>query len=270
MTDENRHQTITQKLDALKRLTKKGKEYWRATEIMPILGYSSWRRMKGTIERAMGSFEAFGEDPSHHFAATVKVDVSHSGPDGGDFFLSRPACYITVMNGDSRKPEVAEAQQYFAVQTRGMEQIEQLGADLKRIEMRDRLTENTKLLGDAAKDAGVENYGLFHGAGIKAMYSMRLSEIKAQRNIVGKENWLDRMGSEELAANDFRLTQTEAKLRREGVSSERNAINAHATVGKEVRELIDRVGNTLPENLPVEEPIKVVSKRARSSLPKAD
>ena len=255
--------TITERLDLLRRLTPKGVEFWRAREIMPVLGYHTWGNMRNAIERAQKAFSAFDQDPSLHFSETTKVEGSTSGPEGADFFLSRPACYITVMNGDSRKPEIAEGQQYFAVQARGMEKIQQLGSDLRRWDLRQRVTENTKILGSAAKNAGVTRYGLFHAAGIKAMYEMGLDEIKTMRGLGKSENWLDRMGSEELAANDFRITQAEAKLRREGIRGEQKAIDAHASVGREVRGLIKRVGNTAPEHLPVEPPIKAIEKLAK-------
>ena len=188
MSDEPRR-TITERLDGVRRLTPKGVEFWRGREIMPILGYVDWYNMRKAIERAKNAFESLDMEASLHFFETKKVEVSASGPDGSDIILSRPACYITVMNGDARKPEIAEAQQYYAIQTRGMENIQQLGSDMRRIDLRQRVTTNTKALGTAAKEAGVTRYALFHGAGIRAMYEMNISEIKAMRGIAASENW---------------------------------------------------------------------------------
>jgi len=253
--------TITEQLDTVRQITENGVEYWRARSIMAILGYDIWFRFDDVIERAKATFDAVGESSSHHFHATVKEGGTGRGPEGKDYFLSRAACYVIAMNGDTRKPEIAEAQRYFTVQTRHMERIQQWLADGRRVQLRQRVADNTKKLGDAAKAAGVTQYQFFHGAGIVAMYSMRLADIKAKRGIDKKENWLDRMDSEELAANDFRITQTDAKLRRENVQGERAAIEAHREVGKGVRQLIAELGNTMPEDLPVAVPIKEVRKR---------
>lgn len=251
---------VAMRLEAIRRATPEGVDFWRAFELMQVLGYDAWHNFENTIHRAIAAFDASGESSSHHFYETVRVGGT-SGPKGKDYFLSRAACYVTVMNGDPRKPEIAEAQKYFAVQTRRMEKLERFLEDRRRVELRTRVTENTKKLGTAAKDAGVQRYAIFHAAGIKAMYAMRLDEIKAARKISHKENWLDRMGAEELAANDFRLTQAESKLRRESIRGEQKAIDAHATVGREVRNLISKLGNTLPEHLPVERPISEIEKR---------
>jgi DNA-damage-inducible protein D len=255
--------TVTEKLEEIKGLTERGVEYWRARDVMAVLGYDTWQRFDEAIQRAMAAFDAAGEKASHHFSGAAKESETGKGPEGKDYFLSRPACYVIAMNGDPRKPEIAEAQRYFAIQTRQMEQIHQRLADEKRVALRDRVTENTKKLGEAAKGAGVTRYGIFHAAGIKEMYNMRLDEIKARRGLDPKENWLDRMGAEELAANDFRLTQADAKIRRENIKGEQQAIDAHAAVAKGVRTLIGRLGNTMPEDLPVEQPISEVKKRLK-------
>lgn len=260
--------TVTEKLDAVRQYTERGQEFWHARQIMKPLGYSTWEYFDNAIKRAMDTFEAVGEDPSHHFLETTKVGGTGKGPEAKDYFLSRAACYVIAMNGDNRKPEIAEAQRYFAIQTRHMERIQQWLADEKRVEIRKRVSDNNTKLGRAAKAAGVSRYNLFHGAGIVAMYSMRLAEIKVKRGIGEKENWLDRMDAEELAANDFRITQTEAKLKRENIRGEEAAINAHRQVGKGVRDLIAELGNTMPEDLPVAVPISEVKKRLTVSKKK--
>lgn len=253
--------TVTEKLDAVRQTTARGVEYWHAREIMGVLGYESWRNFDGVIKRAMNTFDALGEATSHHFVETVKMAGNDGGPEGKDYFLSRAACYVIAMNGNPQKAEIAEAQRYFAIQTRHMERIQQWLADERRLEIRKRVSDNNTRLGKAAKAAGVSRYNLFHGAGIVAMYSMRLADIKVKRGIGENENWLDRMDTEELAANDFRITQAEAKLRRENIQGERAAIEAHRQVGKGVRDLISELGNTMPEDLPVAVPINEVKKR---------
>jgi DNA-damage-inducible protein D len=257
--------TVTENLERIKGLTDRDVEYWHARDLMPVLGYVEWRNFKGAIERAMASFTAAGEEASHHFVETNKVMIAGKGAEHAveDFFLSRAACYLIAMNGDSGKPEIAEAQQYFAVQTRRMEKLERLIADQRRVDLRNRVKDRNSKLNGTAQAVGVKRFGLFHGAGINAMYRMRLSDLKAKRGIADKEDWLDRQGVEELAANEFRITQTDSKIRRESIQGEDQAIKAHAEVGAEVRDAIRRVGNAMPENLPPEPPIKEIEKRLK-------
>jgi DNA-damage-inducible protein D len=257
--------TITEKLDAIKHLTAKGVEYWHARELMPVLGYDKWSNFHGAIEQAKIAFDAAGEDASNHFSDTGKMVTIGSGAERiiDDYYLSRPACYIIVMNADSSKPEIAEGQKYFAIQTRRMEKIDRLIVAQRRVALRNRIKDRNSRLTSTAQQAGVRQFALFHGAGIFALYKMRLTELKAKRGIGGNEDWLDRQGVEELAANEFRITQTDAKIRREGITGEEPAIRAHAKVAGEVREAIRRSGNTMPENLPQEPSIKEIEVSSR-------
>lgn len=259
------HQTITEKLDAIKRLTAKGAEYRHARELMPVLGYREWRNFKGAIEQAKIAFGAAGEDATYHFGDTTKMVVIGTGAERSidDYFLSRPACYLIVMNADSSKPEIAEGQKYFAIQTRKMEKIERYVADQRRVALRHRVKDRNSRLTSTAQQAGVRHFALFHGAGINALYDMRLTDLKAKRGIGENEDWYDRQGVEELSANDFRITQADAKMKREGIKSEELAIRAHAQVGREVRQAIRRSGNTMPEVVPQEPSIKEIEKRLR-------
>lgn len=256
-------ENITEKLDAIRHFTAKGVEYWEARELMPVLGYERWENFSDLIDRARAAFDAAGEHSSHHFREATKVMKGGKGAEieAADFYLSRPACYITVMNGDSTKEEIAEGQRYYAIQTRRMEKVDRLAADLKRVALRNRVRDNNSRLNGTAKQIGVINYALFNGAGIHAMYQMRLTDLKAKRGIGTNEDWYDRQGVEELAANDFRVTQTDAKIKREGVMGERAAINAHVSVSKEIRQAITRMGNAMPENWTPEPPIKEIEKR---------
>jgi DNA-damage-inducible protein D len=263
--------TITQKLDQIRYYTERGVEYWRAHELMDALEYKDWRNFVSVIEKAMTSFDAAGEESAKHFVATTReMGLGQGGVrEGEDYFLSRGACYIIAMNGDVTKPAIAEAQRYFAIQTRQMERVVQALNDQQRVALRHRVRDHNKGLGSAAKDAGVKRYGVFHGAGIRAMYGRALDAMKAMRGIT-ESDWLSRAGIEELAANDFRITQTKAKLERDRIHEEAVAIKAHESVASEVRAAIDRIGGTMPENLPVEPPIKVVEKRLKvSAKPRA-
>jgi DNA-damage-inducible protein D len=163
------------------------------------------------------------------------------------------------------------AQQYFVVQTRRQELDDQLAADRERLEIRKQTAEEFKALSGAAQQAGVQSrmFGVFHDAGYKGLYGgLGRDQIKRRKGVTEKENLLDRMNATELAANQFRMTQTRDKLAREGVRTEQQAIRTHEQVGKEVRDAIRRIGGTLPENIPPAEHIKEVEKRVKKAKPR--
>ena len=256
-----------------KKINEHGAEFWSAREIYQFLGYSQWRGFEDAITRAIISCKQSGNEPAYHFADVRKlIDIGKGGVrEVNDYNLSRFACYLIAQNGDPRKPEIALAQKYFAVQTRRQELNDALAADLERLEFRRQTAEEFKALSGAARDAGVQNrmFGIFHDAGYKGLYGGRGRDaIQKFKGIPEKENLMDRMDTTELAANQFRMTQTRDKLAREGIKDQNIAIRTHEEVGKEVRTAIEKIGGTMPEEIPPAEHIKHVEKRVKGALKK--
>jgi DNA-damage-inducible protein D len=260
--------SIVNSLDNSKRLSAKGGEYWMGRSIQDILGYDKWDKFENVIRRAMKACESAGINPDNHFLQTGKmVDIgSGAQRERGDYFLTRYACYLVAMNGDTSKPEVGIAQTYFAVQARKQEVQDRLTETERRIQLKERVKNANRSLTSTAKRAGVQRYALFHDAGYQGLYEMGLAEIKKKKGIAPKENLLDRAGRTELAANEFRITQTSDKLLREGINKEQLAIETHRKVGREVRKVIEKLGGTLPENLSPEESIKKLTGRKKKKL----
>lgn len=258
--------------EGLKKVNQHGIEYWSARDLQPLLGYSQWRRFENAIKKAEESCKQSGNDPKHHFAGAGKQIQLGKGAFQtiDDYHLSRFACYLIAQNGDPRKPEIAHAQKYFAIQTRRQELSDELAADLERLELRKQASVEFKALSGAARDAGVQDkmFGIFHDAGYKGLYGgFGVDVIKARKGIDPKEQLMDRMNTTELAANQFRMTQTRDKLKRENIRNQRDAIETHEAVGKEVRAAISKIGGILPENIPPAEPIKNVEKRLKKAKP---
>lgn len=264
-----------QSFENLKQVNDHGAEYWSARDLQPLLGYSQWRRFEDAINRAITSCEQSGNNPEHHFAGAGKPITGGKGAVQvvQDYQLSRFACYLIAQNGDPRKPEIAQAQKYFAIQTRRQELSEQLASDMERLELRKQTSEEFKALSGAARQAGVQNrmFGIFHDAGYKGLYGgLGNEQIKTRKGVPAKEQLMDRMNATELAANQFRMTQTRDKLAREGIRDQQQAIRTHEQVGKEVRAAIERIGGERPENIPVAEHIKEVEKRLMAATPKLE
>lgn len=251
--------SVMRALDQKKRGAPNGEDYWMGRDIQAILGYERWENFEGVVQKARTACKNSGVNPAYHFLDTTKLITAGKGAQRGraDWYLTRYACYLIAMNGESTKSEVATAQTYFAVQTRRQEISDQE----KRVALRERVTVSNRILFGTAKQAGVTRYPLFNDAGYRGLYGMGLADIKRRKMIPGKDNLLDRAGRAELAANDFRITQTQQKLERERVQGERSAMQTHHQVGEEVRATIKRIGGVLPEDLPIEEPIQIVKKR---------
>jgi DNA-damage-inducible protein D len=264
-----------QSFEGLKHSNEHKAEFWSARDLQSLLGYSQWRRFEDAVKRAITSCEQSGNNPEHHFADAGKPIIGGRGAvqTVDDYQLSRFACYLIAQNGDPRKPEIAYAQKYFAIQARKQELSEQLTADHERLELRKQTSEEFKALSGAARQAGVQDkmFGVFHDAGYKGLYGgLGGDAIKIRKNIPAKEQLLDRMTATELAANQFRMTQTRDKLARENINNQQQAIHTHEAVGKEVRAAIERIGGTLPEQIPPAEHIKEVEKRIKNSVPKME
>lgn len=264
-----------QSFEELKRANEHGAEYWSARDLQPLLGYAQWRRFEDAIRRSITSCEQSENNPGHHFAGAGKPIIGGKGAVQtiDDYQLSRFACYLIAQNGDPRKPEIAHAQKYFAIQARKQEISEQFAADQERLELRKQTSEEFKALSGAARQAGVQDkmFGVFHDAGYKGLYGGLGGEaIKSKKNIPAKEQLLDRMNATELAANQFRMTQTRDKLAREKIGNQLQAIQTHEQVGKEVRAAIERIGGALPEHIPPAEHIKEVKKRLKNAVPKME
>jgi DNA-damage-inducible protein D len=246
--------------EKIKHIDEDGNEYWLARELMVALQYKKWDKYINVIEQARTSCKNSDSSISDHFLQVGKmINIANGGQRKIlDYKLSRYACYLIAQNADSKKKVVALAQTYFAVQTRRMEITEKeyngLTEDDKRFYRREQTKNGNYSLNLAARDAGVKNFDKFHNAGYKGLYNGETAnDIAKRKGLRYREDILDNMGSEELAANIFRISQTEAKLKRDIINSEDNANKTHYDVGKEVRRTIERLGGTMPEDLPTPE-----------------
>lgn len=262
--------------ESIKHVNEYGQEFWYARELQKALEYTEWRNFTKALNKAMDACEASEIEVSDHFVEVNKTSVM---PKGGeriidDYELSRYACYLIVMNGDPRKEVIALGQTYFAVKTRQQELIEQydeLSEDEKRIAIRSEMKRHNAMLADAAHDAGVVepiDYAIFQNYGYQGLYGgLKAADIRRRKGLKDKADILDHMGSTELAANLFRATQTEEKLRRDNIKGKNNANKTHYEVGKKVRQTIADLGGTMPEDLPTpDKSIKQLEKEQRSKL----
>ena len=265
--------TVELTLEKIKQTSSTGVEYWTARELQEPLGYAQWNIFERVVKKAMRTCESVGEEIANHFVLKSKMVSVGSGAKREliDYWMSRYGAYLVAMNGNPRLPAIATAQNYFAVQTRKQELLEQRMADTKRVQLRERVRDANKHLGLAAKNSGVQEYALFQDAGYRGLYEMGLKQIKAKKGLGEKEDLLDRAGRPELAANEFRITQTEEALKRENIKGDLNAREKHREIGAEVRKTIQKLGGTLPEDLPTEPSIKAIERKLKAKeLPSSD
>ena len=243
--------------ERIKHIDQDGNEFWYARELMVALEYSLWQRFSNVITRAMESCKHSNYNISDHFIGADKmVDIgSNTRRKIDDYKLTRYACYLIAQNGDSRKKVIALAQTYFAVQTRRIElldeEFKELSEDDKRLKIRKQVKKGNYGLNRTAVKSGVKNLAEFHNAGYKGLYNGETADdIFKRKGLKYRQDILDYMGSSELAANLFRITQTDDKLKRDKVNNEYEANLTHYKMGKDIRDFIKKQGGTMPEDLP--------------------
>jgi DNA-damage-inducible protein len=250
------------RFEDIKRIRPDGSEYWAARELAPVLDYAKWENFYKVIKRAMIACENSGRSTLECFPEVRKTSPM---PNGGvkdilDYELSRYACYLIVQNGDPRKEVIALGQTYFAIQTYRQEvadRFNQLDEDSRRLVVRGDIKQWNQLLAETARNAGVitaEEFAIFQNAGYMGLYGgMTVDDIHRRKGLAIGQKILDYMGSTELIANLFRISQTEEKLRKDQVSTPNAATAVHYAVGNEVREAIRKIDGTMPEDLPTPE-----------------
>ena len=246
----------------IKHVSDTGEEFWLARELQSILEYREWRNFERVIEKAKEACKNAGNVANDYFVDINKTVTTGIGQDKliKDYMLHRYACYLIVQNGDPSKEVIALGQSYFAVKTRQQELIENyddLSEDQKRLSIRYQIIEHNKSLVEAAHHAGIideKDYAIFQNKGYQGLYGgLGVKEIHARKGLKKSQKILDHMGSTELAANLFRATQTDERLRREKIKGKENANQIHFEVGRKVRKTIEELGGTMPENLPTPE-----------------
>lgn len=272
-------ENLIRDFEAASQLDEDGAEYWFARDLQKLLDYSKWDNFLTVVEKAKVACEQANNSCDDHFAGVGKMVAVGSGAEREieDIILSRYACYLIAQNADAKKRPVAFAQTYFAIQTRRQEIREQeeqeyhpLSEDERRVMLREEIKTHNKHLASAAKNAGVKNgldYAIFQTEGYKGLYGgLDVPGIRRRKGLSKSQAILDHMGSTELAANLFRATQTEEKLRRDKVQGKDAANRAHYEVGQKVRQTIKDIGGTMPERLPPAEDIKKVGQRLKKAI----
>jgi len=276
LSEDEKNNYTESLFESIRHVNEYGQEFWYARDLQVALEYTEWRNFCNVIDKAKDACKGSENTVSDHFVDVNKiVSAGITNKDIRDIQLSRYACYLIVQNADPRKKVIALGQSYFAVKTRQQELIEhyeELTEDQKRLAIRKEMIEHNKMLVAAAKDAGVETsleYAVFQNYGYMGLYGgLKAQNIKERKGLKKSQNILDHMGYEELAANLFRATQTEAKLRRDHIQGKQEANQTHYEVGKKVRQTIKDLGGTMPENLPTpEKSIQQIEREEKKKLP---
>ena len=265
LPDQPEYKTTMQLLEEARHTSSGGAEFWRAREMQPILGYDEWRNFEAAIGRAYDSITTNGGDASRHFVDTTKMVGLGAGSqrEVRDIFMSRLGCYLTAMNGDPSKPEIAAAQAYFVIQTRASEVDEKDGQDQERVRLRDKVTTTFKAVSGVAQAAGVSGpkQAIFHDARYLGLYEMSRREMLRSKGLSDQENPFDRMGALELSANDFQMNLAAETISSEEIKGEAAAIQKNKQIAQRVRKTMIESGAKPPELLQPAEPIKIVRKR---------
>lgn len=265
-----------QVFENIKHVNEYGQEFWRARELLKVLDYNEYRFFKRVILKAMEACKLSNNKIDDHFVQVHDmVDIGSSAQRAvEDYNLSRYACYLIAQNGDPRKKAIALAQTYFAVKTRQqelMENYDNLTEEQRRLAIRGEMITHNKSLAEAAQNAGVctpKDYAIFQNKGYQGLYGgLGAKEIHARKGLKKSQKILDYMGSTELAANLFRATQTDEKLRRENIQGKYAAYDTHFEVGKKVRQTIKELGGTMPEDLPTpQKSVKQIEREHQKKL----
>lgn len=263
------------RFEDIKQIRADGTEFWSARELAPALEYTKWENFQNVIKRAMIACENSGHSVEDDFPEVRKiVDAGITSKPVKDYELTRYACYLIVQNGDPRKEVIALGQTYFAIQTYRQEvadHFNELDEDRRRLVVRGDIKQWNQMLAETAHSAGVitnEEFAIFQNAGYMGLYGgLDVDDIHKRKNLEVGQKILDYMGSTELIANLFRISQTEEKLRKDEVDNAKTATSIHYSVGKEVRSAIEKIGGTMPEDLPTpEKSIQEIEKEQMSRL----
>ena len=276
LTEEEQNNYTESLFESIRHINEYGEEFWFARELSKTLEYKDFRNFELAIIKAMEACKNSGNEISDHFGEVTEMVRIGSGAKRGfpSYQLSRYACYLIVVNGDSSKKIIALGQTYFAAKTRQQELIEnfdELSEDRKRLAIRQEMISHNKSLAEAAQMAGIKDsrdYAIFQNKGYQGLYGgLGVKEIHTRKGLKKSQKILDHMGSTELAANLFRATQTDEKLRREHITGKQEANQTHYEVGKKVRQTIAELGGTMPEDLPTPtKSIKQIEKEQKKLL----
>jgi len=262
--------------ERIKRTNEAGMEFWSSRDFAEVLGYGDYRNFEGVIEKAKMACFNSGHHLGDHFGDVTEMVSIGSGAERPvkTILLSRYACYLAIQNADPKKEIVAQGQTYFAIQTRRQELADENIEEERRFLLREEMRRHNVQLADAAKDAGVIepiDYAIFQNHGYMGLYAgLKQEDIHRRKGLKKSQKILDHMGSTELAANLFRATQAEEKLRRDEVKGKDAANRTHRVVGAKVRQTIKELGGTMPEDLPVTDSIKKIETKQRKQLGKAE
>lgn len=263
------------RFEDIKQIRADGTEFWSARELAPALEYTKWENFQNVIKRAMIACENSGHSVEDDFPEVRKIVVAGiTSKTVTDYELTRYACYLIVQNGDPRKEVIALGQTYFAIQTYRQEvadHFNELDEDRRRLVVRGDIKQWNQMLAETAHNAGVitnEEFAIFQNAGYMGLYGgLDVDDIHKRKNLEVGQKILDYMGSTELIANLFRISQTEEKLRKDKVDNAKTATSIHYSVGKEVRSAIEKIGGTMPEDLPTpEKSIQEIEKEQMARL----
>ncbi|MDO8472573.1 MAG: damage-inducible protein D [Dehalococcoidia bacterium] len=240
-----------------------GFRYWSALDLMKFLEYEDYHSFKRAINKAIAGCATLNISLEDNF---IKTTTIIDGKPHEDYKLSRFACYLVTINGDNKKPQVAKAHAYFAAIAESFQQCIETSDNVERLNTREEIIEQERTLSGVAKQCGVTHYPFFQNAGYRGLYNMNLSALKDYKQLADpKRSLLDFMRKEELAANNFRITQTELKLKKEGITGQGPAEAAAESVGREVRQTMKRISGTTPEDIPLTTDIRETRKKIKLS-----